>query len=63
MITRDPLVNVVPAIEELAARWHRHEHEGGDFKAGMRAGWAQAIALLLGTEYRDVRDALRRGDL
>lgn len=52
------------AVEELAARWHRHDTGADDvFGSGLRAGWGQAIALILGVEYSAALAALQEGKL
>jgi len=70
-ITPNKLIEVITASErllatvtELAARWHRHDVGVEDhFGAGLRAGWAQSIALLTGVEYSAVWAQLRAGEL
>jgi hypothetical protein len=52
------------AVETLSGRWHHAASRADDtFVAGMRYGWAQAIALCLGTSVGEVTQALRDGDL
>lgn len=50
-------------VNDLAARWHRHSMESGDFARGLCDGWAQAIALLLDTEFAAVKKSLQDGQL
>lgn len=50
-------------IDKLVARWNRHHMESGDFVRGLCDGWAQAIALLLGTEFAAVKKSLQDGKL
>jgi len=55
---------VLATVSDLAARWHRHDIGVEDhFGAGLRAGWAQSIALLTGVEYSAVWAQLRAGEL
>lgn len=68
---QDGLKRCLEANEELAARWHRamKREEGAmdlhqrNVSEGMRIGWAQAIALILGIDYGVVVAALREGKL
>ena len=54
---------ILATVTELAERWHRHVDDRSEFWAGSRAGWAQAIALLLDVPYGDVSSALHGGQL
>lgn len=58
-----PEETILSTVTELAARWHRHADDPAEFWGGARAGWAQALSLLLGVPYGDVNRALASGDL
>jgi hypothetical protein len=49
---------MLKAVEELAARWHRTAENHSSFNRGRCEGYAQAIALFLGTELAAVKVAL-----
>lgn len=56
-------VDMLRAVDELAARWHRTQADDDLFNAGRREGYVQAIALLLDEPHAGVLAALRAGRL
>lgn len=60
LVTRAPA-----AILEMVEKWKRSRTRDGDseFMAGRRAGWIDGISMLGGKPWKDVRDALEKGEL
>jgi hypothetical protein len=52
-------------VNEYIAKWYRSRERDGDseYMAGFRFGIAKMSADLLGRPYREVKEALERGEL
>lgn len=55
--------DILRAVNALSRRWHKARTFPGDFHAGRRCAYAQAIALLLDEPYGNVLMALEEDRL